>query len=71
MEHRPTMNAAFLAIAVNKTIMVYRSKVCSEVSYQCECRVPISNKLTKMRMQIHKERESKRGKEEILSELLP
>lgn len=34
MEHKQTLNAAFLAI--NKGVLIYKSKVCFEVNYQCE-----------------------------------
>lgn len=51
MEHKPTVNDAFLAIAP-KTIMVYRGKVCSVVKCQCTCGVPASNSQTKMRPEV-------------------
>lgn len=51
MEHEPTVNAAFLAIAL-KAIMVYRDKVCSDVKCQCKCRIPVSNNQVKMRIEV-------------------
>lgn len=51
MKHKPTVNAVFLAIAL-KTIMVYKSKVCSQVKCQCKHRVPVLNNQTKMRSEV-------------------
>lgn len=73
MEHKPTMNDAFLAIAFNKTIMVYRrfaQRSVINVNTESLFQAATKKQGLKFQRSILKERESKRGKG-ILSEVSP